>query len=124
MSDLKYTESHEWLRLEQDGSVTVGITDFAQTLLGDLVFVALPKEGDSFAQGEEAATIESVKAAGEIKIPVTGTVLAVNAVLTDQPNLVNDAPESDGWFFRMRIDSPEQLAGLMDAAGYQAYIGA
>jgi glycine cleavage system H protein len=124
MSDLKYTESHEWLRLEQDGSVTVGITDFAQTLLGDLVFVALPKEGDSFAQGEEAATIESVKAAGEIKIPVTGTVLAVNTLLADEPSLVNSAPESDGWFFRMRIDSPEQLAGLMDAAGYQAYIGA
>lgn len=124
MSDIKYTESHEWLRLEADGSATVGVTDYAQTLLGDLVYVALPQEGDSFAQGEEAATIESVKAAGEIKIPVDGTVLAVNAALADEPSLVNEAAEGAGWFFRMRLDNPEQLAGLMDAAGYQAYIGA
>ncbi|EEG09598.1 glycine cleavage system protein GcvH [Pseudogulbenkiania ferrooxidans] len=124
MSDIKYTESHEWLRLEADGCATVGVTDYAQNLLGDLVYVALPREGDRFAQGEEAATIESVKAAGEIKIPVDGTVVSVNVALADEPSLVNEAAESAGWFFRMRIDNPEQLAGLMDAAGYHAYIGA
>ena len=121
MSEIKYTESHEWLRLEDDGSATVGITDFAQTQLGDIVYVALPSADDSFAQDAEAATVESVKAAGEIKMPVAGTVLAINDALNDAPNLVNEAPQGDGWFFRMRIDAPEQLAGLMDEAAYQAY---
>ncbi|KWI54685.1 glycine cleavage system protein H [Burkholderia pseudomultivorans] len=123
MSEVRYTESHEWLRLEADGSATVGITDHAQSQLGDLVYVALPNEGDAFAQHDEAATVESVKAAGEVRMPVSGTVLAANAVLGDTPSLVNEAAESNGWFFRMRIDRPEQLAGLMDAAAYRTYIG-
>jgi len=122
MSETKYTESHEWLRLEDDGSVTVGITEYAQNLLGDLVYVALPKEGESFTQGEEAATIESVKAAGEIKLPVDGTIVAVNALLADEPSLVNDAPEGDGWFFRIRPGNPAQLDGLMDDIAYQNLI--
>nr|WP_230947075.1 glycine cleavage system protein GcvH [Burkholderia territorii] len=123
MSELRYTESHEWLRVEADGSATVGITDHAQSQLGDLVYVALPREGDAFAQHDEAATVESVKAAGEVKMPVSGTVVEANAALADTPSLVNDSAERDGWFFRMHIDSPEQLAGLMDAAAYRAYIG-
>ncbi|WGY73311.1 glycine cleavage system protein GcvH [Burkholderia cepacia] len=123
MSEVRYTESHEWLRLETDGSATVGITDHAQSQLGDLVYVALPGEGDAFEQHAEAATVESVKAAGEVKMPVSGTVLAANDALGDTPSLVNEAAEGDGWFFRMRIDRPEQLAGLMDAAAYRAYIG-
>lgn len=121
MSTIKYTESHEWLRLEADGSATVGITDFAQNQLGDIVYVALPESGASFGQDEEAATVESVKAAGEIKLPVAGTVLAVNETLNDAPNLVNEAPEGDGWFLRIQVDAPEQLDGLMDSAAYQAY---
>ncbi|MGU7782150.1 glycine cleavage system protein GcvH [Burkholderia sp. PU8-34] len=124
MSEIKYTESHEWLRLEADGSATVGITDHAQSQLGDLVYVALPGEGRAFSRDEEAAAVESVKAAGEVKMPVSGTVLEVNASLADEPSLVNEAAESDGWFFRMRIDHPEQLDGLMDGAAYRAYIGA
>ncbi|WP_396333370.1 glycine cleavage system protein GcvH [Burkholderia anthina] len=124
MSEVKYTESHEWLRLEADGSATVGITDHAQAQLGDLVYVALPKEGSTFAQHDEAAAVESVKAAGEVKMPVSGTVLEANAALADTPSLVNDAAESEGWFFRMRIDSPEQVTGLMDSTAYRAYIGA
>ncbi|KVF74589.1 glycine cleavage system protein H [Burkholderia sp. FL-7-2-10-S1-D7] len=123
MSEVRYTESHEWLRLEADGSATVGITDHAQSQLGDLVYVALPGEGDTFAQHDEAATVESVKAAGEVKMPVSGTVLETNAALADTPSLANESAESDGWFFRMRIDDPVQLAGLMDAAAYRAYIG-
>jgi len=122
MSETKYTESHEWLRLEDDGSVTVGITEYAQNLLGDLVYVALPKEGESFTQGQEAATIESVKAAGEIKLPVDGTIVAVNALLADEPSLVNDAPEGDGWFFRIRPGNLAQLDGLMDDIAYQNLI--
>jgi glycine cleavage system H protein len=121
MSTIKYTESHEWLRLEADGSATVGITDFAQQQLGDIVYVALPETGASFGQDEEAATVESVKAAGEIKLPVSGTVLAVNEALNEAPNLVNEAPEGDGWFLRIQVESPEQLDGLMDQAAYQAY---
>jgi glycine cleavage system H protein len=121
MSTIKYTESHEWLRLEADGSAIVGITDFAQQQLGDIVYVALPETGASFGQDEEAATVESVKAAGEIKLPVAGTVLAVNEALNDAPNLVNEAPEGDGWFLRIQVESPEQLDGLMDEAAYQAY---
>jgi glycine cleavage system H protein len=121
MSTIKYTESHEWQRLEADGSATVGITDFAQQQLGDIVYVALPETGASFGQDEEAATVESVKAAGEIKLPVSGTVLAVNEALNEAPNLVNEAPEGDGWFLRIQVESPEQLDGLMDQAAYQAY---
>lgn len=121
MSTIKYTESHEWLRLEADGSAIVGITDFAQQQLGDIVYVALPETGASFGQDEEAATVESVKAAGEIKLPVSGTVLAVNEALNEAPNLVNEAPEGDGWFLRIQVESPEQLDGLMDEAAYQAY---
>lgn len=123
MSEIRYTESHEWLRLETDGSATVGITDHAQSQLGDLVYVALPGAGDAFAQHDEAATVESVKAAGEVKMPVSGTVLEVNAALADTPSLANESAETDGWFFRMRIDNPAQLAGLMDAVAYRAYIG-
>jgi len=123
MSETKYTDSHEWLRLEDDGSVTVGITEYAQNLLGDLVYVSLPKEGQSFTQGEEAATIESVKAAGEIELPVDGTIVAVNHLLADEPNLVNDAPEGDGWFFRIQLTNPAQLDALMDDIAYQNLIG-
>ncbi|AXK39490.1 glycine cleavage system protein GcvH [Crenobacter cavernae] len=123
MSDIKFTESHEWLRSEADGTATVGITGFAQEQLGDIVFVQLPKVGERFAAGDEAATIESVKAAGEIKIPVAGTIVEVNAALEGEPSLVNDAPLSDGWFFKVKLDDAEELAGLLTETAYQQLVG-
>lgn len=123
MSEIKYTESHEWLRLEADGSVTVGITDFAQQQLGDIVFVQLPAVGDHIAAGSEAATIESVKAAGEIKMPVSGTILEINGALAGEPSLINDAPQSKGWFFRAQLDDVATLDSLLDEAGYQTFVG-
>ncbi|CAI0982273.1 glycine cleavage system protein GcvH [Serratia grimesii] len=122
MSEIRYTPSHEWLRLEDDGSVTVGITGYAQELLGDLVYVALPKEGESFSQGQEAATIESVKAAADVTMPVDGTIVMVNTLLIDEPSLVNEAPESDGWFFRILPSAPSQLESLMGSLAYQHQI--
>ncbi|KZE32808.1 glycine cleavage system protein GcvH [Crenobacter luteus] len=123
MSDIKFTDSHEWLRLSDDGSATVGITGFAQEQLGDIVFVQLPKVGERFAAGDEAATIESVKAAGEIKIPVSGTVVEVNAALEDEPSRVNDAPLTDGWFFRVKLDDAGELDALMNEVAYQQLVG-
>lgn len=122
MSTTKFTEEHEWLRIEGEGSVTVGITDFAQGHLGDLVFVQLPEVGKTYAKGDEAAVIESVKTAGEILMPADGVVLEVNAVLADEPGKVNEDPLGAGWFFKMKVDQPSALDGLMDEAAYTAYI--
>ncbi|RXZ44942.1 glycine cleavage system protein GcvH [Crenobacter cavernae] len=123
MSEIKFTESHEWLRSEADGVATVGITGFAQEQLGDIVFVQLPKVGEHFSAGDEAATIESVKAAGEIKIPVAGTIVEVNAALEGEPSLVNDAPLADGWFFKVKLDDAGELDGLLNEAAYQQLVG-
>ena len=122
MSELKYTEDHEWLRLEADGSVTVGITDYAQDSLGDVVYVELPEAGRTVAAGEEVAVIESVKAAGEIKIPLAGTITAVNGALAEQPELVNSDPLGEGWFLRLQPDDASALDGLMDEAAYNQSI--
>ncbi|HAF55409.1 MAG TPA: glycine cleavage system protein GcvH [Thauera sp.] len=117
MSILKFTEDHEWLRVEGD-IATVGITDYAQNALGDIVFVQLPDVGAHFAKGDEAAVIESVKAAGELKMPLAGTVVDVNPALVDAPATVNEDPLGEGWFIRVRLDDPSAAAALLDQAAY------
>lgn len=117
MGTLKFTEDHEWLRVDGD-VVTVGITDYAQHALGDIVFVQLPEVGAHFGEGEEAAVIESVKAAGELKMPLAGTVVEVNPALADTPATINEDPLGAGWFIRIRLDDPAALAGLLDQAAY------
>ena len=123
MDEPRYTEDHEWVRVE-DGLAVVGITDHAQEQLGDVVFVELPEPGSALAKGEEAAVVESVKAASEVYAPVSGEVVAVNAALVDDPGLVNRAPAAEGWFFTVRMSDPAELDGLMDAAAYRARLGA
>ena len=122
MSDLWFTEDHEWVRIEEDDAAVVGITDYAQDQLGELVFVELPEIGAELDQGDEGAVIESVKAAGELKIPVSGTVTVVNEALVDEPGQVNADPLGDGWFFRIRVRDASELDGLMDEPAYQAYV--
>jgi len=122
MSIIKFTETHEWVRLEADGSATVGITDFAQEQLGDIVFIQLPPIGKHFQRGSEVAMIESVKAAGEIKLPVSGSILEVNSALDTEPALANSAPLDQGWFFRINVEHPDELNALMDEAAYQQLI--
>jgi glycine cleavage system H protein len=116
-AELKYTESHEWVRLESDGSVTVGITEFAQDALGDIVFVDLPKVGQALTAGKESAVVESVKAAGDIYAPVTGEVLAVNDAVVDAPESIN-ANAYDAWLFKIKPADASALAGLMSAEDY------
>jgi glycine cleavage system H protein len=117
-----YSAEHEWLRDEGDGSATIGITDYAQQQLGDLVFVGLPEVGKSLAKGEEAAAVESVKSASDIYLPVAGTVIAVNTVVADYPEKVNEDPLGVGWFFKIRISDPGELANLMDEAAYVKFV--
>jgi len=121
MSKIRYTQEHEWL-LEDDGLVTVGITDFAQAQLGDLVYIQLPEIAKAIAKGEEAAIIESVKAASEIKMPVTGVIIEVNATLNDEPGKVNEDPMGAGWFFKLKMNDPGELDGLMDESAYAAFV--
>lgn len=122
MSEMRFTEDHEWILLEDDNIATVGITDYAQEQLGELVYVELPEVDHELTQGGEAATIESVKAAGEIKAPVNGTVVEVNETLADEPERVNNDPTGDGWFLKMKVDNPAQLEELMDEDAYEAFI--
>ena len=117
-SELKYAKSHELVRDEGDGNVTVGITDHAQGLLGDLVFVELPEVGDSVEAGSECAVVESVKAASDVYSPVSGEVVAVNDALADAPETVNQDAFGDGWILRVKMTDPAQLDGLLDAAAY------
>ncbi len=121
MSNLKYTTDHEWAHLEGD-VVTVGITDYAQDQLGELVYVELPQSGSEVSAGQEVAVIESVKAAGDVKSPVNGTVIEINRVLNDEPEKVNEDPTGAGWFYRVRVTSPSDLDEMMDESAYQAYI--
>jgi glycine cleavage system H protein len=115
-----FTEDHEWI--EVDGDVaTVGITEYAQSQLGDIVFVEVPEEGRELTKGDEAAVVESVKAASDVYTPASGTVLEGNAELEDSPALVNEDPEGDGWFFRLTLSDPSELEGLMDATKYAAF---
>ena len=115
-----YTQEHEWIRVEGD-TATVGITDFAQGQLGDIVFVELPDAGREVTKGGEAAVVESVKAASDVYAPVTGEVVEANGALTDDPSLVNTDPEGEGWFFRLRLSNPAELEGLMDADSYKSF---
>jgi glycine cleavage system H protein len=117
----KYTKDHEWLRIDGDVA-TVGITDHAQHALGDVVFVDLPAIGKTVKQGQEAATVESVKAASEVYAPVSGEVVAVNTALPDNPALVNSAPEGDGWFLQLRLSAPAEVDSLLSAEDYTAYL--
>lgn len=116
--ELHYASTHEWARLEEDGTVTVGITDHAQDALGDIVYVELPDEEQQVEAGAEAGVVESVKAASDIYAPVTGVVVAANEVLEDAPERVNEDPYGDGWFFRIEPDDPGELDDLLDAAAY------
>ena len=120
-ADLKYTKSHEWTRLEGDGTVTVGITQHAQELLGDMVFVEPPEVGRKLAAREECAVVESVKAASDVYAPIAGKVVAVNAAVTDAPEKINADPYAN-WMFRLKPDNAADLDDLLDAAGYQAVI--
>ena len=122
-ADLKYTESHEWVRREADGTLTIGITDFAQEALGDMVFVELPEVGRKLAKGEACAVVESVKAASDVYAPVAGEVIAANTALTDKPELVN-ANAFDAWMFRLKPANLTDIDGLLDAAKYQANVDA
>ena len=115
-----YTEEHEWIRVEGD-TATVGITDFAQGQLGDIVFVELPDAGRQVTKGGEAAVVESVKAASDVYAPVSGEVTEANAALGDDPSLVNTDPEGEGWFFRLKLSDTSELDGLMDAEAYKAF---
>ncbi len=121
MNDLKYTADHEWACLDQD-IVTIGITDFAQDQLGELVYVELPETGIEVNVGQEVVVIESVKAAGDVKSPVKGTVVEVNSALNDDPEKVNADPTGEGWFYRVRVASPSDLDKLMDETAYQELI--
>ena len=123
MSETKFTEDHEWILMEDDEIGVVGITDYAQDQLGELVFVELPEVGTDWARGAEVAVIESVKAAGDVKAPVGGTVVGVNESLVDEPEKVNADPAGEGWIVRIRVSDPSELETLMDAEQYEAYIG-
>ena len=121
MGHVIYTKDHEWLRVE-DNLVTIGVTEFAQEQLGDVVFIELPEIGSELIAGDEAAVIESVKAAGEIVAPIDGVVAMVNEALIDEPDLLNSAPETEGWILQLTpIEAPE-IANFMDAEQYQQYI--
>lgn len=116
-----YSKDHEWIEVEGT-TATVGITDYAQGQLGDVVFVELPDTGRVVEAGKEAAVVESVKAASEVYAPVSGTVTLANEALADDPSLVNSAPETTGWFFQLALSAPSELDGLMDADAYQAFL--
>lgn len=115
-----FTDEHEWIDLEGD-TATVGITDYAQGQLGDIVFVELPSVGTMLEKGKDAAVVESVKAASDVYAPINGEVTEANGALEDDPALVNSSPEEDGWFFRMTISDKSQLEGLMDQAAYKSF---
>jgi glycine cleavage system H protein len=123
-ADLRYLKSHEWARLEADGTITIGISDHAQQALGDLVFAEVPEAGRRIAAGEACAVVESVKAASDVYSPVTGEVVAANADLGGQPELINQDPYGAGWLMRVRPDDKSQFAALLDAAAYEAALAA
>ena len=116
-----FTDEHEWIDVEGD-SATVGITDYSQEQLGDIVFVELPDAGAPLDKGGDAAVVESVKAASDVYAPITGEVTETNSALEDEPALVNTSPEEEGWFFRMTIGDPSELEGLMNDTGYKTFI--
>jgi len=119
--DLKYTEEHEWVRVEGD-VVTVGISDFAQDQLGDVVFVELPEVGDSVAAGDTFGVVESVKAVSDVYSPVTGEVVEINEALPDEPELINTSPYEDAWMIKVKLSEESDLEGLMDVSAYQEFV--
>lgn len=122
MTTIRYTDDHEWIRIETDGSATVGITDHAQDALGDVVFIELPEAGKHFAKGDAACVVESVKAAADVKMPIAGSVTEVNQTIVDDPALVNSEPMTAGWFMKIKPDNAAELDGLMDEAAYKALV--
>jgi glycine cleavage system H protein len=122
-AELKYVASHEWLRTEADGTVTVGITEHAQELLGDIVFIELPEVGTELAADEQAGVVESVKAASDVYAPITGEIVAVNDALVSAPEIANSDPYGDGWFFKIKPANAADLDGLLSAEQYAAEIG-
>ncbi|PXX89329.1 glycine cleavage system protein GcvH [Marinobacter vulgaris] len=123
-ADLKYIETHQWVRLADDGTATVGITDFAQDQLGDIVYIGVPDVGATVTGAEEAGVAESVKSASDVFSPVTGEVIEVNESLEDEPEKVNEDPYGDGWLFRVLLKDQGELDGLMDAAAYAEHVAA
>ncbi|MEJ2529075.1 MAG: glycine cleavage system protein GcvH [Gammaproteobacteria bacterium] len=121
-TELKYAKTHEWVRDEGDGTVTVGITDHAQGQLGDLVFVDLPEVGDSVEAGADCAVVESVKAASDVYSPVSGEIVAANSLLADSPEVVNESAFGDGWMFKVKMSDASELNNLLDAEGYSAVV--
>jgi len=121
MSKIYFTSEHEWIKVEADIG-TVGITDHAQSALGDVVFVELPPVGKNVAKGGDAAVVESVKAASDVYSPVSGSVTEANQSIVDQPALVNESPEEGAWFFKVKLSNPAELDGLMDRAAYDAFV--
>ena len=121
MSVVKYSKEHEWISVDGDVA-TIGITRHAAEQLGDLVFVELPAVGKTVSPGDEAAVVESVKAASEVYAPLSGEVVEVNSVLEGEPGKVNEAPEGDGWFLKLKLSEPSELDGLMDEAAYKAFV--
>ena len=118
-SELRYLSSHEWARVEEDGTVTIGITDYAQNSLGDVVYVECPDVGDSIVAGEQVAVVESVKAASDVYAALSGEVIAVNDLLVETPELVNESPYDDGWFFKIRPNELEELKNALDSQAYE-----
>lgn len=123
-SDLKYIDTHQWVRVHADGTATVGITDFAQEQLGDVVYIGVPEVGETVTGGEEAGVAESVKSASDVFSPVTGEVLELNELLDDEPEKVNEDPYGDGWLFKVKLADEGELEGLMDAASYAEHLEA
>jgi glycine cleavage system H protein len=121
-AELRYADSHEWVRPEGDGTYTIGITEHAQELLGDMVYVELPDVGDTVAAGDEVAVAESVKAASDVYAPIGGEVIAINEDLEDTPELVNSDAFGDGWLFKVKADDPSEFEAMLDAEGYAAAI--
>ena len=123
-ADLKYIETHQWVRVSDDGTATVGITDFAQEQLGDVVYIGVPDVGVTVNGGEEAGVAESVKSASDVFSPVTGEVVEVNESLEDEPEKVNEDPYGDGWLYKVRLEDAGELDGLMDSAAYAEHVAA
>ena len=117
-TELRYLDTHEWARLEEDGTVTIGITDHAQDALGDIVYIELPEVDAEVVAGDEAGVVESVKAASDIYYPISGTVIAVNAMLEESPEIVNTDPYGEGWFIKLQPTDAKDLEELLDAAAY------
>ena len=122
MAETRYTSDHEWVRLEDDGTLTIGITDHAQEALGDIVFVELPLVDREVAEGESCATVESTKAASDVFAPIAGRIAEINEAIIEDPGLINRDPQGEGWFWRMEPDSEDNFESLMDEEAYQALL--